>query len=125
MTYDVTEAPERPDVQRGVQPIAASDAPSGELPAPDPELFERAREAVSALRGRGRQENGQAGPGNTLNLRHGLRSSQLLEQPDIEAWHREEVLAPLTVGGGNVSPCKIGTYAIIGTWRRSQTPFLV
>ena len=38
---------------------------------------------------------------------------------------RVAVLAPLTVGGGNVSPCKTGTYAIIGTWRRSQAPFLV
>ena len=43
-------------------------APSGELPAPAPELFERAREAVAALCGQGRLANGQAGPGNTLNL---------------------------------------------------------
>ena len=49
-------------------------APSGELPAPAPELFERAREAVAALRGQGRLANGQAGPGNTLNLRTGLRA---------------------------------------------------
>ena len=93
MTRDATEAPERPDVQRGVQPVTGSAAPSRELPAPSPELFERAREAVSAIRGRGRQQNGQAGPGNTLNLRHGLHSTQLLEQQDIEAWHREEVEA--------------------------------
>ena len=35
------------------------------------------------------------------------------------------VLASLAVGGRNVSPCKTGTYAIIGTWRRSRAPFLV
>ena len=48
---------------------AGETAPSGELPAPTPELFERAREAVAALRGQGRLANGQAGPSNTLNLR--------------------------------------------------------
>ena len=74
--------------------------PSGQPPRVEPELFERAREAVSALRGRGRQENGQAGPGNTLNLRHGLRSTQLLEQPDIATWHAEEVAAIETDLGG-------------------------
>ena len=35
------------------------------------------------------------------------------------------VLVSLTVGGGTVSPCKTDAYAIIGTWRRSQAPFLV
>ena len=68
-------------------------APSRELPAPGPELFERAREAVSAIRGRGRLDNGQAGPGNTLNLRHGLHSAQLTDQPAIAAWHQEETEA--------------------------------
>ena len=68
-------------------------APSGELPAPAPELFKRAREAVAALRGQGRLANGQAGPGNTLNLRAGLRSALLLEQPDIALWHCEQVEA--------------------------------
>ena len=43
---------------------AGETAPSGELQAPAPELFERAREAVAALRGQGRLANGQAGPGN-------------------------------------------------------------
>jgi hypothetical protein len=54
-------------------------------------LFERARVAVTALRGRGRQPNGQAGPNNTLRLRDGLRSRQLIEQPDVAAWHTRQV----------------------------------
>ena len=72
---------------------AGETAPSGELQAPAPELFERAREAVAALRGQGRLANGQAGPSNTLNLRTGLRSALLLEQPDIALWHCEQVEA--------------------------------
>ena len=75
-------------------------SPSEQLPAPDPELFERAREAVTAIRGRGRQEDGRAGPGNLLNLQHGLRSTQLLNQPDIAEWHREEVAAITVDLGG-------------------------
>lgn len=75
-------------------------APSAELPDAGPELFARAREAVKALRGRGRQANGQAGHRNTLNLRHGLRSKQLLELPDVAAWHREQVNAISTDLGG-------------------------
>jgi hypothetical protein len=55
------------------------------------ELFDRAREAVAVLRGRGRRANGQAAPCNTLSLKTGLRSQQLLEQSDVAAWHREEV----------------------------------
>lgn len=66
-------------------------SPFGELPRVEPELFERARAAVTALRGRGRQPNGQAGPNNTLRLRDGLRSRQLIEQPDIAAWHMRQV----------------------------------
>jgi hypothetical protein len=73
--------------------------PSGQLPPVDPELFERAKAAVSALRGRGRLVNGQAGHGNTLALRTGERSTRLLEQPDLSAWHREEVEA-ITVNLG-------------------------
>jgi hypothetical protein len=53
------------------------------------------------LRGQGRAANGQAGAGNTLNLRHGLRSTQLLEQPNITAWHREQVDAITTDLGGD------------------------
>lgn len=78
-----------------------TDAPSGELPVSTPELFERARAAVAALRGQGRQADGRAGPGNTLNLRHGLRSTQLLEQVDVAAWHREQVHAISTDLGGD------------------------
>jgi hypothetical protein len=75
-------------------------APSREHAVSKAELFIRAREAVAALRGAGRQTNGQAGPGNTLNLRTGLWSMQLLEQPDIAAWHREQVEAISTDLGG-------------------------
>ena len=32
------------------------------------------------------------------------------------------VLAPLAVGGVNVSPCKKGVYATFGTQQRSQAP---
>ena len=66
-------------------------SPSGERPATTSEAFDRAREAVAALRGRGRQADGTAGSGNTLNLRHGLRSNQLREQPDVATWHRAQV----------------------------------
>jgi hypothetical protein len=65
------------------------------------ERFARAREAVAAVRGQGRAANGQADAGNTLNLRHGLRSTQLLEQPEITAWHREQVDAITTDLGGD------------------------
>lgn len=65
--------------------------PFGELPPAESELFDRARAAVAALRGRGRQPNGQAGLNNTLRLTSGLRSKQLIEQPDIVAWHREQI----------------------------------
>lgn len=44
---------------------------SGELPLEQPELFATARQAVAALRGRGRLRNGRAGSGNTMALRHG------------------------------------------------------
>jgi hypothetical protein len=87
--------PTSPDVGRPGAPPPA--------PAPDPAaLFERAREAVAALRGAapGRRANGQAGPGNTLNLRTGLRSALLLDQPDVAAWHREQVHAITTDLGG-------------------------
>jgi hypothetical protein len=75
-------------------------APSGELPPVGTELFDRAKDAVQALRGRGRRANGQAGPGNTLSLRHGLRSSRLLEAPDVAAWHQDETAAITADRGG-------------------------
>jgi hypothetical protein len=91
----IAETPENIGLSVGsthVAPLRTSPlAPSVELPAIESELFDRARAAMAALRGRGRQPNGQAGPGNTLNLRHGLRSARLIDQPDIAAWHREQV----------------------------------
>ncbi len=75
------------DSQEGAQPVT----PSGERP-PE-ELFERAREAVAALRGHGRQSDGRAGPGNAMAVKTGLRSSLLLEQRDVAEWHREQVEA--------------------------------
>ena len=41
------------------------------------------------------------GVGNTMALKTGLRSTQLLEQPDITAWHREEVEAITADLGGD------------------------
>jgi hypothetical protein len=83
-----------------VTPLSRADVPSAELPPVDPALFERARDAVSALRGRGRRQNGQAGAGNTLALRTGLRSMQLLNAPDVAAWHAEQVSAIMADLGG-------------------------
>jgi hypothetical protein len=87
-----------PDTEsRALGPSSSLDAapavPSGELPPAEPALFEQAKAALSAIRGRGRRPNGQAGPGNTLNLRSGLRSRQLLDVPDVRAWHCSEVAA--------------------------------
>jgi hypothetical protein len=88
------------DSGAGRQPHSLTEAPSGEHPPPDPDPFLRAREAVAALRGRGRQPDGTAGVGNTLSLRTGLRSAQLLDQPDIAARHREQVEVISTDLGG-------------------------
>jgi hypothetical protein len=86
-------------------PVAKPDfAPSGEpspLPPIDPELFERARQAMMALRGQGRRVNGQAGRGNTMAIKTGLRSTQLLAVPDIAAFHREQVQAITADLGGD------------------------
>ena len=42
----------------------------------------------SACAGRGRLGNGQAGVGNSMALKHGLRSRRPLETyPDIREWH--------------------------------------
>jgi hypothetical protein len=80
----------------------SQEPPSAERETPSAaELFERAREAVSALRGHGRRADGKAGIANTLAMRTGFRSTQLLEQPDIAAWHREEVEAITTDLGGD------------------------
>jgi hypothetical protein len=87
------------DERRSAQVLPA-DAPSEEHPPVDPALFERARDAVSALRGAGRRQNGQAGAGNMLALRTGLRSSQLLNAPDVAAWHAEQVAAITVDLGG-------------------------
>lgn len=67
------------------------------------ELFDRAQEAVSALRGRGRRPDGKFGAGNTLNLRHGLRSEQLIKQPDVSVWHREQVSVIVADLGGETA----------------------
>jgi hypothetical protein len=79
--------------------------PSGERPAPTPqELFDRARDAVAALRASGSQcdrETGRFLPGDTRNLKHGLRSERLVDQPDIAAWHREQVTEITTDLGGD------------------------
>jgi len=78
-------------VQRDGQRETEGDAPSGQLPPVDPELFERAKAAVAAIRGNARrQARGRVGLGNTLAMGPGLRSQQLMEQPDIRAWHLEE-----------------------------------
>ena len=77
-------------------------APSQELPAPAPDLFDRAREAVTAIRGQGRRADGTAGPGNTLAMRHGLHSAALLDQPDMVVWHQEQVDAiEMDLGGAS------------------------
>src|SRR4051812_4542647 len=79
-----------------------AEPPSAERQTPAPsELFERARDAVSALRGHGRLSDGTMGVGNTVALKTGLRSKLLLEQPDIAAWHRDEVEAITTDLGGD------------------------
>lgn len=78
----------RIDCARVVPNNNETNAPSGELGNTGPdELFDRARYAVSALKRRGRV--GQ--PGNTLQLKTGLRSRQLLDAPDVVAWHAEQV----------------------------------
>lgn len=86
--------------------------PSGELPPAAPDLFDRARAAVSALRGRGRQANGQAGVGNTLALKNGLRSQRLLEHPDIAAWHVAEATAITADLGGETELSALSRAAV-------------
>ena len=95
-----SEIQDERESEAGLQPPLQHSAPFGELPPAEPELFEAARVAVRRLRGRGRRLNGQAGVGNTLRLKTGLRSAQLLEQPDIATWHREQVAAITADLGG-------------------------
>lgn len=83
--------------EEDVTPNVTPPTPAGERA----DLLERARGALLALHGQGRQANGQAGQGNFFGLKTGLRSAQLLDQPDIAAWHREEVAAILTDLGGD------------------------
>jgi hypothetical protein len=58
------------------------------------EMFARAREAVLDMRGTGQNEkSGKLEPGNAVALKHGVRSTRILLNPDILAWHREQVIA--------------------------------
>jgi hypothetical protein len=86
--------------------------PSEERPDVDPALFERAREAVSAIRGHGRRQNGQAAAGNTIALKTGLRSAQLLNAPDIAAWHTEQVNAITADLGGDAELSSLARGAV-------------
>ena len=89
------EIPMKTTVVVGADDVQSSaHRPFSELPPVDPELFERAKAAVTALRGQGRRANGTAGPGNTLALKDGLTSRRLVgAHPDIQTWHRDQVLA--------------------------------
>lgn len=74
------------------------DADTKPTPAYD-ELFAKAQEAVTALRSAPRP-GGPIRPGEMLNLKHGLKSELLIEQPDIAAWHEEQVkLISVDLGG--------------------------
>lgn len=73
-------------------------APSQELPPS--ELFDKARAAVAAVRGRGRRGDGTAGEGNTIAMKHGLHSKQLLSLPDVRAWLDDRVAAITADMGG-------------------------
>lgn len=48
----------------------------------------------------GRDANRRATEGSPFNLRHGLRSTQLLEQPAVAEWHGEQVAAITNDLGG-------------------------
>ncbi|MCL4848099.1 MAG: hypothetical protein KJ066_16275 [Acidobacteria bacterium] len=86
MTYESTV----PEVS---PPAPPRDHPNDELPAVDPRLFEEAKAAVRALRTAGRAPSGRFTPGNGARLTHGLRSTRLLELPDVRTWHTEQVAA--------------------------------
>jgi hypothetical protein len=98
MPEDFVQSPTR--LQPEMQPPTDVGAPSAQLPTTESAAFEQARSTITALRGRGRQANGQAGAGNTLALRHGLRSARLLEHPDVAEWHRQQVEAITADLGG-------------------------
>lgn len=55
------------------------------------DLWANARAAASGLRGLGRAEDGTAGAGNTLALKSGLHSKQLLGFQAIAEWHQAQV----------------------------------
>jgi hypothetical protein len=69
-------------------------------PTPE-ELFESAKQAVLAFRRtRIDPKTNRFLPGDTRHLKHGLHSQQLRDQPDIAAWHKEEVAAITADRGG-------------------------
>lgn len=86
-----------PSLSHHVRPFSQRAEP---LPPADPELFEQARAAVQAIRGRGRRADGTFGEGNTAAMKHGLTSLQLLDHPDIRAWHQARVEAIVADLGG-------------------------
>jgi hypothetical protein len=94
-------------VEEARKEVAAAETAFVRVPDPDPapshaELFERAREAVEALRGGQRDAKGRILPGAMLALKHGRDSGKLIEQADIAAWHREQVEAiSADLGGAN------------------------
>lgn len=100
------------DLQPGLQQDAQTAAPSGQLPPVDPELFERAREAVTVIRGAGRQANGQAGQGNTIAMKDGFRSLQLMNHPDIATWYGEQIEAISTDLGGDAELSALARAAV-------------
>lgn len=66
------------------------------------ELFESAKQAVLAFRRtRIDPKTNRFLPGDTRHLKHGLHSQQLRDQPDIAAWHKEEVAAITADRGGD------------------------
>jgi hypothetical protein len=106
-------APESPEIEALREPVcepaSKSATPFQQLPpaerdksAVDPALFSAAAAAVAAIRGHGRRQNGQVTTGNTVAIRHGLYSSQLLNAPDVAAWHAEQVSAITADLGGEV-----------------------
>ena len=98
----VTQKPKESDADiPALQAGSQDDAPFAELPNDGPDAFTRAREAVAAIRGRGRGPDGRVLPGNTAAMTHGLASAQLLDHPDIKAWHAEQMAAITADLGGD------------------------
>ena len=65
------------------------------------ELFKRAQDAVTALR-TAQHHGGAIIPGQMLNLKHGMRSEQLMKHPDVSGWHAEQVKEITEDLGGDV-----------------------